>query len=46
MQNKQKKNKHYVKYSRGLKNELANSYVKRIKYDNNWQFRVMNSKLQ
>ena len=47
MQNKTvKKNSHYEKYSKKLKKELDNPYAKRQKIDNEWQMRVMNSKLQ
>ena len=35
----------YDKYSKNLKIELNQNYIKRAKIDNNWQYRVMNSKL-
>jgi len=42
-----RRNKHYEQYSAKLKAELTNSYIRRTnKCDSNeWQFRVMNSKL-
>lgn len=47
MQNKMvSKNSHYEKYSKKYKKELDNPYAKRQKIDNEWQMRVMNSKLQ
>ena len=47
MQNKESgKKRLYDKYSKKYANELNNTYMPRTKEDNEWQYRLMNSKLQ
>ena len=47
MQNKETgKKRLYDKYRKKYANELNNAYMPRTKEDNEWQYRLMNSKLQ
>ena len=46
MQKTGKRNHHYQKIKESLKAYLKNQYCRRKPQDNEWQFRIMNSKLQ